>query len=89
MPRGPTPKERAFTIGELCVGGDWACAHGDLAGLRHIAKQLAEQLREPMHCDLVILADSCYGDPDQAVARWMALKDQLYGANQDAIVGDH
>ena len=26
----------AHAIGELCVSGDWACAHGDLSALRDV-----------------------------------------------------
>jgi hypothetical protein len=64
------------TLGELCVGGDWACAHGD--GLRYIAQQLAACAREPLHCALMELADACVGDPDRAVLLWSQLKNQVY-----------
>lgn len=67
------------TIGELCVGGDWACANGDLETLGHLARELARYAREPLHCELVVLADMCRDDPDQAVSTWMRLKELLLG----------
>lgn len=69
------------TLGELCVGRDWACAHGDLSALRDIAQQLAARAREPLHCALIELADACVGDPDRAVNLWSQLKDQVYPAD--------
>jgi hypothetical protein len=66
------------TIGELCVGGDWACAHGDLSALRHISLQLAAQVAEPLHCALTEIADVCYSAPDLAVELWNRLKDRIY-----------
>ena len=61
-------------IGELCFGGDWACAHGDMSALGHVARCLAEYAREPLHCELVALAESCRCDPDRATAAWVRLK---------------
>jgi hypothetical protein len=65
-------------IGQLCVGGDWACAHGDLAGLRHIARRLAVLADEPLHCELVALAELCRTSPERATAAWTRLKPRLY-----------
>ena len=64
-------------IGQLCVGGDWACAHGDLETLGHIAKRLAERAQESLHGELVLLAELCRRDADSAVAVWLRLKDQM------------
>ena len=69
----PAPTPRA--IGELCFGGDWACAHGDLSALGYIARRLAEYAHEPLHCELVALADSCRCNPDHATAAWVRIKD--------------
>lgn len=66
------------TIGELCLDGNRACAHGDLPGLRDVALELAVRAREPLHCALIELADTCACDPDRAVARWTELKDEVY-----------
>jgi hypothetical protein len=75
-----SPPEPARTIGELCFAGDWACAHGDLAALRHLALELAVRAREPLHCALIELADACAYDPDRAVMRWSELKGQIFGS---------
>lgn len=69
------------TIGLLCVGGDWACAHGDFAALRHIAQQLAIAFVEPLHCELVELADACVGRPELAGQLWHELRDRIYPAS--------
>jgi hypothetical protein len=70
--------EVSQTIGKLCVGGDWACAHGDFSGLRQVARELADYAPEPIHCELVELASACAADPDRAAALWQRLKNQLY-----------
>lgn len=69
--REPGP---ADAIGTLIVGGDWACAHGDLEALGDIARRLAEIPSEPLHCELVALADTCRSDPDRATDAWVRLK---------------
>jgi hypothetical protein len=61
-------------IGELCLGGDWACAHGDFSALRDIARRLSSVAHEPMHCALIELADTCVADPDRASRLWVELK---------------
>jgi len=66
-----------LSFGELCVGGDWASAHGDFSALRNVAQQLAIQFGEPVHCDLIKLADLCLYDLDAAGALWSRLKYQL------------
>lgn len=76
----PTPHRRQAmdrTIGKLCVGGDWACAHGDLEALGDIAVHLADYTYEPLHCELVALSALCQSDPEQAAAAWVRLKDQV------------
>lgn len=72
-----TPKTRK-AIGKLCVGGDWACAHGDLGGLCDVARQLEDYVSEPVHCELEALAAACAAEPDRAVALWVALKDRIF-----------
>lgn len=73
-----TTPQTSSAIGKLCVGGDWACAHGDLGGLRYVARQLADYVPEPMHCELDALATACAADPDRAIALWARLKSRLY-----------
>ena len=68
-----------YRVGHLCVGADWACAHGDLAALRYVAQRLADEASEPLHGELLALADACYADPDHAVEAWTRVKDQLFG----------
>jgi hypothetical protein len=64
-------------IGKLCVGGDWACANGDLEALGDVAVQLADLAHEPLHCELVALSELCHSDPERAAAAWMRLKSQV------------
>lgn len=78
MPATSSTHETAHAIGELCVGGDWACAHGDLSGLRDVAQRLAVYAPEPLHCELVELASACISDPDRAGVLWNRLKNELY-----------
>jgi hypothetical protein len=77
MPTPSEPQATARAIGKLCVGGDWACAHGDLSALRYVAQCLAVHAREPLHCELLSLAEACSSDPDHAVERWTVLKNEL------------
>jgi hypothetical protein len=67
-----------YSIGELCVGGDWACAHGDLSTLGDIARALAERFADPLHCMLVDLADACRADPERATTAWFGLKPRIW-----------
>lgn len=80
----PTPSPEAHVIaheiGTLRIGGDWACAHGDLSALRHVAQCLAVHVDEPLHRELLALAETCSDDPDHAVERWVRIKDQLLHA---------
>jgi hypothetical protein len=64
----------AHRIGELCVGGDWACAHGDIEALGFVAKELA--VRGPAHLRtrLSELVEECAVDPNRAAADWPVLK---------------
>ncbi len=78
MQTRPLTREIAHTTGELCVGGDWACAHGDVSALRNIALQLAVSVPEPLHCRLVKLAEACHSDPERAAELWSQLKQHLY-----------
>lgn len=77
MPTPSTEAGIAHEIGTLCVGGDWACAHGDLSALRYVAQCLAVHVQEPLHRELLALAETCSDDPDHAVDRWVRIKDQL------------
>lgn len=79
MPLEPsTTPETSEAIGTLCVGGDWACARGDLPALRDVARQLADYVSEPLHCELEALIAACGMGTDRAVTLWDALKDRIY-----------
>jgi len=73
-----TQNETVLAIGELCASGDWACAHGDYAGLRDVAHRLAAYASEPLHCDLIALADVCTSDPARAGVLWNRIKGRLF-----------
>jgi len=77
MPMQQEPQPVSHEVGRLCIGGDWACAHGDLEALRHVAQCLAAFAHEPMHCELFELAEACTYAPDHAVDLWVRIKGQL------------
>jgi hypothetical protein len=70
-------------IGTLCWAGDTKCECGDVAALSEIARRLLELVHEPVHCELVPLADAC-ADPDRAVAAWTELRDRVLGRGRGA-----
>ena len=53
--------------GTLRLGGDWACAHGDFAALREVARRLAEGENQPL---LGQIARACIRDPERACLLW-------------------
>jgi hypothetical protein len=67
-------------IGKLCLGGDWACANGDLGALGDIAERLITCSPEVLHRELVGLSDLCRCDPDRASAAWVQLKNRVLGS---------
>jgi len=71
-PRASSPPESDLAVGKLCVGGDWACANGDLDSLGHIAGLLAA--KDPR---LVPLAEICRREPERAVAAWNQIKEAV------------
>lgn len=77
-PEPSTTPTTIKAIGKLCVGGDWACAHGDLGGLRDVARRLEAYVQEPIHCELEALVAACAADPNRAVALWSTLRDRIY-----------
>ena len=78
-----TTRAAPHPLGTLCVGGDWARAHGDFETLRCIAQQLAGGVAEPLHCDLMELADLCLYDLDTASASWDLVKHRLLGSSPE------
>ncbi len=73
-----TSSTRPHLIGELCLGGDWACAHGDFAALRDVVERLSELEHEPLHCELRTIAEACAANPDVAAKLWASIRDRLY-----------
>jgi hypothetical protein len=69
-----SPDPVARTVGKLCVGGDWACANGDLEALGDIASRLVICTPEPLHRELRRLSELCRTDPDRATGVWVRLK---------------
>jgi hypothetical protein len=68
----------AHRIGKLCIGADAALADGDFQSLRSFAKRLASYAHEPLHCQLVDLAEACTADIIRAGALWPRLRDRVY-----------
>ena len=64
-------------IGKLCLGGDWACANGDLGALGDIAERLLTCSPQALHRELAGLSDLCRHDPDRAAAAWVQLKNRV------------
>ena len=62
------------TIAQLYFGGDWACAHGDVDALAHIARELAARSDERTREKLAELEALCRSDPERASACWFALR---------------
>ena len=79
-----TRDETRHEIGKLCLGGDWACAHGDLETLGHIAQSLTAYAHEPLHCELLALADLCRCDSDRATAAWVRLKELMQARSEQS-----
>lgn len=75
--RSPAGRLDARQLGILRVGGDWACAHGDFAALRDVARQLAVVAREPLHGELEVLVTACLARPQRAAELWRELRDRL------------
>jgi hypothetical protein len=72
-----SPDPLARTVGKLCLGGDWACANGDLKALGDIASRLVSCTPEPLQGELNGLTELCRREPDQATAAWVRLKNQV------------
>lgn len=67
-------------IGKLCLGGDWACANGDLGALGDIADRLITCSPETLRGELARLSALCRYDPDHATAAWVQLKNRVLGS---------
>jgi len=68
---------RAITA--LCNGGEWACAHGNYAGLRDVARRLEQYVPEVVD-DLHHLETACEDDLDHASEIWVAIERKIASA---------
>ncbi len=68
------------STGALLVGGDWACAHGDIEALSFVAEQLSDRISGPLHGELVELARLCRRDEELAARQWPTLRRRLVTA---------
>jgi hypothetical protein len=68
------------TISALCLGGEWACAHGDFAGLRDVARRLEGLVAPPIREELRAVAEACRDDVDRASALWVVAERHVIGA---------
>ena len=75
-----TTTEHPLDIEQLVLGGDWACAHGNLEGLEDVAQQLAEIADEPVHSELLAVAQECRTNPEHAIRHWYAAKQRTLKA---------
>jgi hypothetical protein len=75
-----SPPGSAHAVGELVIGGDWACAHGDFSTLHFIAERLARYAdpRTALKRQLLAFANACYDDPDEAALQWAALRTRCF-----------
>jgi len=73
----PSPPSHEHPIGELLVGGDWACAHGDAETLAYVAQQLASCVAEPYHGQLAEVARLAHTDPGLATAAWARVREVI------------
>ena len=65
------------TIAVLCIGGDWACAHGDFAGLRDVARKLGAYLPAAIQPELTAVVEACRRDIDHASELWLRARNAV------------
>lgn len=73
-----SPPHTAHVVGELVIGGDWACAHGDFSTLHFIARRLAKHAPAQLQGQLLSCANACYDNPDQAAEQWASLRTRCF-----------
>lgn len=80
MHPAPITRARRHDLGVLLVGGDWACAHGDLAGLAEVAKRLGSLTKGEIRTEAFTLARLCVADHQLAAGRWFELRTRMHAA---------
>lgn len=75
----PLAHARRHELGVLLIGGDWACAHGDLAGLVDVARRLGEPTMGAARTHALEVAPLCLLDHEheRAIRKWVWLRAQL------------
>jgi hypothetical protein len=68
-------------ISALCLGGEWACAHGDFAGLRDVARRLEPYVPEVLD-ELHELETACRHDIDHASEIWVDVERRITSASR-------
>lgn len=68
-------------ISALCNGGEWACAHGDFAGLRDVARRLEHYVPEVLD-ELRDLETACQKDIDHASEIWVHVERRITSASR-------
>lgn len=70
--------DTGHAVGELVLGGDWACAHGDFGTLHFITVKLAQHAKPRLRRRLLDCATACYDNPDRAAAEWATLRTRCF-----------
>jgi hypothetical protein len=68
-------------ISALCLGGEWAMAHGDFAGLRDVARRLEQYVPEVLD-ELQALETACQEDIDRASEIWVHVERRITSASR-------
>jgi hypothetical protein len=71
--------DATHAISALCVGGEWAMAHGDFAGLRDVARRLEPYVPEVLD-ELHELETACRHDIDHAGEIWVHVERRIASA---------
>ena len=69
-------------LSELCFGGDWACADGNLDTLLFVMQRIATGAPEPVQARLFGIAELCVEHPEHAIALWLRLKEDLLARHE-------
>ena len=74
----PAHEQAAMPMSALLVGGDWACAEGDVGTLARNAELLAGCVAEPLRHELLDLARTCHVDYEHASERWCEVREHVH-----------
>jgi hypothetical protein len=82
----PRESHPAHPMGALFVGGDWACAEGQLGTLAYVADLLSRCVAEPLRIELVALVRTCHDRPEGAAREWMRVRALAQRALREPVV---